>query len=105
MAVKAAPKKNPSALKRVRQSEKKELRNQSVKTQIKTQVGKLTSALLDKDRDEINAIFKETTKIISSAASKNIIHKNMASRKISRLAKKVNAVKPKEPVSETSGQA
>ncbi len=105
MAAKTEPKKNLSALKRVKQSEKMALRNQSVKTKIKTQIGKLTSSLHDKNKEEVTAIFKETVKIISSAASKNVIHKNTASRKISRIAKKINALKDKEPVSEPSSQA
>jgi ribosomal protein S20 len=43
LAGKAAPKKNPSALKRVRQSEKLGLRNQSRKAEIKTLEKKLES--------------------------------------------------------------
>lgn len=91
MAGKAAPKKNLSALKRVRQAEKRRLRNQSTKTKIKTYITKLEAALPSKDKEVINKILNETIKIISSAASKGIIHKNTASRKISRITKKVNA--------------
>lgn len=105
MAAKTAPKKNLSAIKRVKQSEKKGLRNQSVKTKIKTQIAKLTSALQDKNKEEATAIFKETAKLISSAASKNSIHRNTASRKISRIARKLNALRDKETVSEPSSQA
>jgi len=42
------------------------------------------------DRDSIQAVLNETIKTISKAASKGVIHKNTASRKISRLVKKVN---------------
>lgn len=105
MAEKAAPKKKPSPLKRVKQSEKKELRNQAVKTKVKTQIGKMTAALLGKDKEAVDSIFKETAHIISSAASKHIIHRNTASRKISRIAKKVNGLKANEPVSEPSAQS
>ncbi|MCX8030540.1 MAG: 30S ribosomal protein S20 [Thermodesulfovibrionales bacterium] len=99
MATKTAPKKNRSALKRVRQAKKRQLRNQSAKTRIKTQISKLNTALANNDKENIDSIFRETVKIISSAASKNIIHKNTASRKISRLAKKVAAFKAKESLS------
>ncbi len=105
MAEKAAPKKKPSPIKRVKQSEKKGLRNQAVQTKVKTQIGKMTVALLGKDKEVVDSIFKETTKIISCAASKHIIHRNTASRKISRIAKKVNAFKATVPVSEPSGQS
>lgn len=105
MPAKTAPKKNLSALKRVRQSEKKRLRNQSIKTKIKTQISKLNTALQSKNMEDAVAILKDTQKVISSAASKNVIHKNAASRKISRITRKVNALQPKESVPESSAQA
>jgi small subunit ribosomal protein S20 len=92
LAGKSAPKKNISALKRVRQANKRRLRNQSIKTKIKTYVDKLEAVLPSKNKDEIDKILKETIKVISSASSKGIIHKNTASRKISRITKKANAV-------------
>lgn len=91
MAGKAAPKKDLSTLKRVRQAEKHGLRNQSIETKVKTYITKLDAALPSKDKEGINKILNETIKVISSAASKGIIHKNTASRKISRITKKVNA--------------
>ncbi len=91
MAGKAAPKKNLSTLKRVRQAEKHRLRNQSVETKVKTYITKLEAALPSKDKEGINKILNEAIKVINSAASKGIIHKNTASRKISRITKKVNA--------------
>ncbi|MCD5411852.1 30S ribosomal protein S20 [Thermodesulfovibrionales bacterium] len=88
MADKTAPKKKLSVIKRARQSEKRKLRNQSVKTKIKTYTIKAEKALLSKERDNIDKTLKEAVKTISSAVSKGITHKNTASRKISRLAKK-----------------
>ncbi len=105
MPAKTAPKKNLSALKRVKQSEKKRSLKQSVKTKIKTQIAKLTSALQSQDKDGTAAILKETEKIIRRAASKKIIHKNAASRKISRITKKFNAIKVKETDFKPSTQA
>lgn len=91
MAGKAAPKKDLSTLKRVRQAEKRRLRNQSMETKIKTYITKLETALPSKNADNLNQILKESIKVISSAASKGVIYKNTASRKISRITKKVNA--------------
>lgn len=105
MPTKTAPKKNLSALKRIRQSEKKRLRNQSVKTKIKTQLTKLSSAIQSQKMEEASAILKDTVKVISSAVSKNIIHKNAASRKISRITKKFDALKAIKSVSDPSIQA
>ncbi len=90
MATKPAPKKNLSALKRSRQSEKRQLRNQSGETEIKTYIKKLEAALSSKDKEVANKTLRETIKVINSAASKGIIHKNAASRRISRVTKKVN---------------
>ena len=89
---KAAPKKNLSALKRVRQSEKQGLRNQSKKAEIKTLEKKLESTLPSTSREEVDKQMKIAIKTISSAASKGIIHRNTASRKISKVTKLANAI-------------
>lgn len=91
MATKPPPKKNLSVLKRARQADKLRLRNQSVKTEIKTQIKKVETALSSKNKEEIDKVVKPTIKLLSSAASKGIIHKNTASRKISTVSRKVNA--------------
>jgi small subunit ribosomal protein S20 len=92
LAGKAAPKKNLSALKRARQAEKHNLRNRSVKTEMKTITKKVEAAVAGKNREEIEKAFAEATKVISKAASKGVIHKNTAARKISRLARLANTV-------------
>ena len=93
MAAKSAPKKNLSAIKKARQDEKRRLQGQSVRAGIKTQTKKAESALSRKNKEEIAKALKEAVSTISTAASKGIIHKNTASRKISKLAKKANAAK------------
>lgn len=92
MPGKAAPKRNLSALKRVRQAEKRQLRNKSVKTAIKTATKRVITAVEEKDREKVQKELLEATKIISLAASKGIIHRNAASRKISRLTVIANKV-------------
>jgi small subunit ribosomal protein S20 len=91
LAGKAALKKNLSALKRARQAEKRRLRNQAGETEIKTCIKKLEAVLSTKNKEDIAKTLKESIKLIDSAASKGIIHRNTASRKISNLTKKVNA--------------
>jgi len=93
LAAKSAPKKNLSAIKKARQDEKRRLQGQSVRAGIKTQTKKAESALSRKNKEEIAKALKEAVSTISTAASKGIIHKNTASRKISKLAKKANAAK------------
>jgi small subunit ribosomal protein S20 len=91
LAGKATPKKNLSTLKRVRQSVKRKLRNQAAKTKIKTYIGKLEAAISSKDAGSIDSALKEAVSVIDTAAKKGAIHKNTASRKISRISKKVSA--------------
>lgn len=92
MAGKSVPKKNPSALKRARQAEKNRLRNKAVRTSIKTVTKKLQAAIEEKNREQVQSALIEATRIISKAATKSVIHKNTASRKISRLSKAANAI-------------
>jgi len=91
LAAKSAPKKNPSAIKKARQDEKRRMRGQSVRASIKTQTKKAESVISGRNKEEIGKTLKEAFSTISTAASKGIIHKNTASRKISKLAKKANA--------------
>ncbi|GAQ94945.1 small subunit ribosomal protein S20 [Thermodesulfovibrio aggregans] len=84
-------KRSKSVLKRIRQNKKRRLRNQAWKTRIKTSIKKVEEAIAQNNQEIIQSVLKEAIKIISRAASKGIIHKNTASRKISRLMKKVNA--------------
>ncbi|MGB9716155.1 MAG: 30S ribosomal protein S20 [Thermodesulfovibrionales bacterium] len=92
MPGKAKPKKNLSALKRVRQSLKRNLRNKAVRTSLKTLVKKVESAVSSGNREEASKALKEVIKAFSRAASKGIIHRNNASRKISKLTRKVNTL-------------
>ncbi|HXX53041.1 MAG TPA: 30S ribosomal protein S20 [Thermodesulfovibrionales bacterium] len=92
MPGKSAPKKNLSALKRARQAEKGRLRNKAVKTEIRTVNKKVEIAVDNKNKAETQKAFEEATEVISKAASKGVICKNTASRKISRLARLANTV-------------
>ena len=80
-----------SAEKRARQSEKKNLRNRMVKSNIKTAVKKVLSAVTEKE-ESAASILDMAKSTIDKAAKKGVIHKRAAARKISRLAKKLNAM-------------
>jgi small subunit ribosomal protein S20 len=92
LPAKAAPKKNLSAIKRSRQAEKRRLRNKTVKTEIKTVAKKLEVAVAGNNKEETRKALLEAAQIISKAASKGVIHRNTASRKISRLARLANTL-------------
>jgi small subunit ribosomal protein S20 len=89
---KARPKKNLSAMKRARQDIKRNLRNRGVLSSIKTIIKKVESAISAGERDDAGKALLQAIKALNMAASKGVIHKNTASRKISRLTQKVNAI-------------
>jgi small subunit ribosomal protein S20 len=82
-------KKNLSAIKRARQAEKRHERNKAVKSGLKTASKRLQKAISEKNSGVMAPALKDLVRAYSKAASKGIIHGNTASRKISRLAKKV----------------
>ena len=77
-----------SAKKRVKVSEKKNLRNRMIKSAVRTSVKKLEAAIAA-DPQTANAQLVVTTSAIDKAAAKGIIHKNAANRKKARLAKQL----------------
>jgi small subunit ribosomal protein S20 len=94
LPAKAQPKKNLSAEKRARQSVKRNLRNRSVESGVKTVVKKVETAVASGNRDDAGKALLQAEKVLNRAASKGVVHKNTASRNISRLTKKVNALQP-----------
>jgi small subunit ribosomal protein S20 len=81
-----------SALKRHRQNQKRRLRNKIIRSQLKTSVKSYVTAIESKDKSTAQEAAKAAISTISKTASKGVIHKKTASRKISRLAKKVNTL-------------
>ncbi len=79
-----------SAEKRNRQAQAARLRNQINKTKMKSSIKKLDIAVVAGENDRAKDALKEATSVIAKTASKGTIHKKNASRKISRLAKRVN---------------
>jgi len=81
-----------SALKRARQSEKKRIRNVSVKTALKTHAKKVLQAVESKNPEEARKALAGAIPAFQKAAGQRVIHKKTAARKISDLAKKVNSL-------------
>lgn len=91
MPAKAKQKKNLSAMKRARQSVKRNLRNRSRMGSLKTILKKLDSSLSSGNKEDASKILAQAIKELNQAASKGVIHKNTASRNVSRITKKVDA--------------
>ena len=81
-----------SALKRHRQSLKRRLRNRIVRSQMKTSMKSLSDAVEGKDKAAAKEALRATSATIARTAAKGVIHKKTASRKISRLTKRVNSL-------------
>ncbi len=81
-----------SGIKRHRQSLKKGARNTVVKSDLKTQLKKFESVLESKDPSSAQQILRETEAKLRKAASKGLIKKETASRKVSRISKRVAAL-------------
>ncbi len=78
------PRRNLSALKRVRQSEKRRLRNRAMRSRIKTTIKKFLAA---ETREEKERLLREIYSLLDKAARKRIIHPNTAARRKARLAR------------------
>lgn len=81
-----------SAIKRNRQNKKRRFRNKSYSNLMKTSIKKLLTSVEKKNKDEAKELLKKTISIIDSVRVKGIIHRNNASRKISRLTRLVNKI-------------
>ncbi len=81
-----------SVIKRQRQADKQHLINNSAKSLLKTLSKKVEQAVESKNAEIAKTAMVNAMKAYDKAASKGILHKNTASRKISRLSKKVGKV-------------
>lgn len=81
-----------SAEKRIRVTEAKTLRNRMIKSALKTTIKKFEAAVAGNNAEEAKVAFVNAVRALDMAASKGVIHKNMASRKKSRLAAKLNGL-------------
>ena len=82
-----------SAKKRARQTKKRTLRNTSDLSRMKTNIKKFKESVSQNDKEKALELFKLNVSYIMNLASKKVIHKNNASRKISALAKIHNSIK------------
>lgn len=81
-----------SALKRVRQNEKRKEINRSNRSKLRTSIKKLRTALTGSDKTVSGELLLSSVSLIDKAVNKGIIHRNTAARHKSRLTKHVNAL-------------
>lgn len=78
-----------SARKRIRQTERRTLRNNARRSRMRTFVKKVEAALASGDKASAAAALKAAQPEMQRASGKGVIHANTVARKISRLSKRV----------------
>jgi small subunit ribosomal protein S20 len=81
-----------SAVKRIRQSEKRRLRNAAVRSSVRTSVKGARAAIEGGQADQARATLVRTIQTLDKAVTKGVIHRNTAARKKSRLTRQLNAL-------------
>ncbi len=81
-----------SALKRIRQTEKRTERNRYYRTRMKNIVKAVRSAVEEGNKEEAQAAFKVANQQLHKFVSKGILKKETAARKVSRLNSAVKAL-------------
>ncbi len=81
-----------SAKKAARQTVKRTERNKSRRTQLRSSVRKVEDAIAAGDKAAAQAALKDAEPVLARTAQRGIVHRKTASRKVSRLAKRVRAL-------------
>jgi len=74
-----------SARKRIRASERKRIRNRTVRSAVRTKIGRVRHALISGQTEGIDEELRGAIKSLDKAAEKGIIHRNNAARRKSRI--------------------
>ena len=84
----------PSAIakRRIKKTEKRRQHNKSIKSSMRTQLKKVRQAIDAGDKEQAQAELNLAMQKLDKAAKQNIVHKNQAARRKSRLQKQVNAL-------------
>lgn len=82
-----------SVLKRIRQSEARRLHRRSIKSALRTEIKKFTSAVAAGEAEKAAAAYKTVQKSLDKTASKKIIPKGRADRVKARLAARLASAK------------
>ena len=82
-----------SAEHRMRNSARRHLHNQGIKSRLKTLEKKFLALLTEGKKDEAGAAWRTVSSAFDKAAKSGVLHPNNASRKKSRLALRLAAAK------------
>ena len=82
-----------SSKKRILRNNKRNEINSNRISRIRTYIKKVETEISSKNKDKANEAFKLAMPEIQRGVSKGLMHKNTASRKISRLSNKIKSIK------------
>lgn len=83
---------NPSAEKRIRQTEKRTERNRARRSRVRTFLRRVELAIAAGKKDDATRAFKDCQPEMQRAVSKGVAHLNTVSRKLSRLSARIKAI-------------
>ena len=81
-----------SALKRIKQNERKYERNKHIRSTLRTFIKRVREAAAGKDISAAKEALAAAIPVIDAAATKGVIHRNNASRNVSRLTRLVGTL-------------
>ncbi len=81
-----------SARKRIRQTKVRTLRNHARKSRMRTIIKKVEAAIASGDKAVAAEALRAAQPEMQRAATKGVVHRNMISRKLSRLSARIKAL-------------
>ncbi|MBX5453585.1 MAG: 30S ribosomal protein S20 [Acidobacteriia bacterium] len=81
-----------SARKRIRQTERRTLRNRARKSRVRSFIRKVEAAIAAGNKTEAQSALRAAQPELQRAASKGVLHRNTVARKLSRLSARVKAL-------------
>ena len=81
-----------SAIKRIRQNEKRRVRNAAGRSTVRTALKSARTAIDGGQVDQARETLHRTIQLLDKAVTKGVVHKNAAARKKSRLTRQLNAL-------------
>ena len=85
-----------SSIKKIRIDKRRRAANVRIISELKTVTRKVANLIAQKNADQASKESGELFSKLDKAVKKGVIHKNMASRRKSRIALKINSLKPQD---------
>jgi small subunit ribosomal protein S20 len=85
--------KSKSAAKRHRQSERRRMRNRTIRSQVRGAITAVRVAVASSDLARSTAALRTAERLLGKAVTKGVLHRNAVSRHLSRLSRHLNALR------------